>query len=239
MHGFINIGHTCYFNSAVQCLMHMNLELVEGEGFLKAYNDLAKLYFTHDRCLEINIEPLLKEFQNKFPRFVINEPHDAQEALFCMIDMLPGTKKQICGEKIQETIWPGGKKKINVPYSVCILDVGKDKKVSEILKKSEEWSTITDYVDDDGTTYNIATTRSVFKTFPKTLIISFNHKSRVEADEIEGYELKSSIVHINGHYMAFIKLNDKWILANDSKLNFVKFPSEFTHHVLVYNQKSH
>lgn len=238
MHGFTNIGHTCYFNSAVQCLMHMNLELSEGEGFTRAYNELAKLYFTHEKCLDINIAPLLKEFQEKFPRFVIDEPHDAQEALFCMIDMLPGANKQICGEKIQETIWPGGKKKTVVPYSVCILDVGEDKKVSEILKKSEEWSTLSDYVDDDGAKYNIATTRSVFKTFPKTLIISFNHKSRVEADEINNYELKSSIVHINGHYMTFIKLNDNWILANDGKLSIVDFPIEFTHHVLVYNQKS-
>ena len=238
MHGFTNIGHTCYFNSAVQCLIHMKLELLEGEGFLRAYNELVKLYFTHEKCLEINIAPLLKEFQNKFPRFVINEPHDAQEALFCMIDMLPSSKKHIYGEKIQETIWPGGKKKTVVPYSVCILDGG-DEKVSEILKKSEEWNTISDYVDDDGIKYNVAATRSVFKTFPKNLIISFNHKSRVEADEIEGYELNSSIVHINGHYMAFIKLNDKWILANDGKISIVEFPNIFTHHVLVYNQKSH
>jgi hypothetical protein len=34
-----------------------------------------------------------------------------------------------------------------------------DKTVDELVRKSEEWHTLTDYVDDDNKTHHVATTR--------------------------------------------------------------------------------
>ena len=57
---------------------------------------------------------LLEDFVKKFPRFVVGRQHDAQEAVLCIIDILENSvtelKKHFYGKKIQETLWPGGKK---------------------------------------------------------------------------------------------------------------------------------
>ena len=76
MHGFQNNGNTCYFNSVIQCLLHVKklTDAVLDEAneskcaFTVAYGDLARLYFGENATLNIDILPLLKEFQVSFHR---------------------------------------------------------------------------------------------------------------------------------------------------------------------------
>ena len=96
MHGFKNIGNTCYFSSAIQCFLHIHdisSHIVQNkyEGdclFTKIYEELVHVYFSTHQVNVFTLEPLLHEFVKIFPRFKIGEPHDSQDALLCIIDIL-------------------------------------------------------------------------------------------------------------------------------------------------------
>ena len=83
-------------------------------NFTKAYENLTRLYFTTQGTKVFTLGPVLNEFIKVFPRFSIGNPHDAQDALFCIIDILersyPYIKEVIYGEINQITISPVGKK---------------------------------------------------------------------------------------------------------------------------------
>jgi uncharacterized UBP type Zn finger protein len=246
MHGFHNNGNTCYFNSAVQCLLHIPglsdrlLQENVTDPFTVAYRELGRLYFGEQRILKIDILPLLRVFRQKFPSFDTMWPHDAQETIFCIMDVLdPYVKDIVYGEREQHTVWPGGRKVTKEPFSVLMLHGEHDKTVDELVRKSEEWHTLDGYEDDDGKTHHVATTRTSITRFPRVLFVSFDKKTRVTAgDVLEKYEVKGSIIHVGGHYMSMIKLGDKWILQDDTTLTQVDFPETSTHHVLMYTLKT-
>jgi len=260
MHGFSNIGNTCYFNSAIQILLNTyetSRHILENKytgkcGFTLAYENLVHIYFKTRETKVFTIGPILKEFVKVFPRFKIGEPHDAQDALFCIIDTLekgyPYIKKIVYGETTQITISPVGKNITKNPFCIHILNMDRDiKNVKKMIEESHKWNTIEDYVDDEGKKHNVATTRNIFSVYPKTLFVSFDKKSFVEIDENlnlnnHKYELKSSIVHkgiqFGGHYMSITKFNDDWIIQDDDKLGKLhEFPKRDNHFVLVYNLK--
>ena len=255
MHGFYNIGNTCYFNSAVQCMLriHALSERIlhspyEGDcPFTINYSELVRLYFQNQECLKINIEPLLKTFQEKFPRFKARQPHDTQDAIFCIIDILevtyPYLKELVYGEKEQRTICPSGSTSEKVPFSMLLLHGENGKSVSELVGASEKWDTLTDYVDDAGVKHHVATTRTSITRYPRILFVSFNAKVRVDADALfEKYEVCGSIIHVGnqsgGHYMSMIKLGTQWFAQDDETVSAIEFPKFHDHHVLMYSLKN-
>jgi len=74
MRGFSNIGNTCYFNTALQCLLHIPIlsnylirNPYKGDcEFTQIYNELTHIYWTKGEEM-INVETILKAFQKKFP----------------------------------------------------------------------------------------------------------------------------------------------------------------------------
>lgn len=252
MHGFQNNGNTCYFNSAIQCLLHvkkLSETILENPkesdcAFTVAYRELVRLYFGEKRIMNIDILPLLRHFHDKFPRFKIMRPHDAQEALFCVMDILdPYIKNITCGEREQHTVWPGGKKIVKEPFSMLLLHGEDGKSVDELIKKSEEWHTLTDYVDDDNKAHHVATTRMGIVKFPPVLFVSFDKKVRVTAGDIlDKYEVIGSIIHVGsqygGHYMSMILHEGNWILQNDTNLSHVDFSDTHDHHIVMYSIKT-
>jgi len=255
MHGFYNNGNTCYFNSAIQCLIsvknmseHILSTDYNGEcKFTMMYRELIKLYYKENKSLKINIFPLLKAFHVAFPRFGTPQPHDAQDAIFCILDILevsyPYVKTLFYGEREQETIYPGGKKVFKEPFSMLLL-YGKDKEsVNALIHDNDKWHILIDYIDDDGKKHHVASTRTSIIKYPPVLFVSFDKKVRVIADEIlNNYEVSGSIIHIGnqhgGHYISICKLNDKWILQDDNNIKLVEFPNEQYHHVLMYTLKT-
>jgi len=255
MHGFYNNGNTCYFNAAIQCMLrihelsdHILRNPYTGEcTFTSAYAELVRVYFQSEKCLSINLEPLIEKFRDKFPRFKSRLPHDTQDTIFCIIDILevsyPYIKELVYGENEQYTICPSGSKSEKVPFTILLLHSEDGKSVGDLVRTSEKWATLTDYVDDAGIKHHVTTTRTSIVKFPKILFVSFDKKIRIIADEIfEKYELCGSIIHKGdnhgGHYMSMIKLGDKWYSQDDETLSVVDFPKLHDHHVLMYNLKN-
>lgn len=219
--------------------------------FTKLYASLTKLYWTKDQNnFPINVELLLVEFRKHFPRFVKFQQHDAQEAMLCIIDILersvPAVKTWFYGKKVQETIWPGGKSSHEEDFGMHIL-CSNGHSLENMLKESVKWNTLTDFIDDDGVTHRVATTRMVFHKLPKVLIISFDKKSHIEIAEniFIGnctYNLVASTIHMgvqsDGHYICFTKHKDTWYYKNDNFVHEHALPSSASHYVLVYNLRN-
>lgn len=256
MHGFPNLGNTCYFNSALQCLLHIHAissEIYKSEytgecKFTKLYHELVRLYFTNQTSGCIDITPLLDEFRNYFPRFKMLEPHDAQDALFCIIDILEREykfiKNMLYGLKTQITISPEGKNSSDIDYSIQTLTIDDHIcKVSNLITKSMNWNTLEGYVDDNGKMHHVATTRTIFKRLQPVMIISFDKKSRIEIeDTIEfnniKYSLQSCVIHEGiqwgGHYYSMCKHNDKWYAQDDDRVAEINPKSVGGYYILVY-----
>ncbi len=257
MKGFENIGNTCYFNTALQCLLHipvMSNHFIRNPytgmcTFTRAYSDFIRVYWTRGQET-VDVKPLLTAFQKEFPRFKTNEQHDVQEAVMCIIDIIeraePVVKEWFYGKKIQETIWPGGKSSNEEDFSIHLItpeggDMGK------MLAKSTDWNTLENFEDTQGKVHNVATTRMVFSKLSQILMISFDRKSHIKVIEtihIGGveYDLIASAVHVgnqnDGHYISFVKRKNKWFLLNDENIKEHELPNEAGHYFMVYNLKT-
>lgn len=254
MHGFSNQGNTCYFNAALQCMLrvhdlsaHVLRNPYEGPClFTTRYAELVRIYFQSPTCLTIHLGPLLEAFRESFPRFTKGEPHDAQDVIFCLVDILERTypeqvKRLVYGETEQRTLWPSGAKTSREPFSVFILPGGGGT-VSALVAEAERWHTLTDYVDDGGKTHHVATTRTSIITYPPVLFVSFHTKARVTVDDAlfgGRYEVCGSVIHVGGHYISMVRLGDRWFVQDDETIRGpVDFPEQGGHHVLMYTLKN-
>mgnify|MGYP001160681362 CR=1 FL=1 len=257
MKGFGNLGNTCYFNTALQCLLqipvmsnHFIRNPYEGEcTFTRAYSEFIRIYWTRGQET-VDVKPLLTTFQKEFPRFKEDEQHDVQEAVMCIIDILeraePVVKDWFYGKKTQETIWPGGKSSNEEDFSIhLITSEGGD--MGKMLDKSTDWNTLENFEDTQGKVHNVATTRMVFSKLSQILMISFDRKSHIKVIEtihIAGveYSLIASAVHVgrqfDGHYMSFVKRRNKWFLLNDESIQEHELPIEAGHYFMIYNLKT-
>ena len=221
--------------------------------FTKSYENIVRIYFSTQETKVFTLGPVLTEFIKIFPRFKIGMPHDTQDAIFCIIDILeksyPRIKDLVYGETNQITISPVSKNILKIPFCVYILNVKRGvKNINIMLNESSKWNVIEDYVDNNGKKHHVATTRNIFSKYPQILIVSFDKKSYVEIDEElklgnNVYELQSTIIHkgiqYGGHYMSTVKINNEWLIQDDHNLGkLVQFPKEDNHFVLVYNLKT-
>ena len=255
MRGFLNLGNTCYFNTAIQCLLHIpvlsNYFVQVGYTgdceFTQLYTKLIYFYWHSKEKGLVNLSPLMQSFFKHFPRFENREPHDTQEAILCVIDILerscPDIKQWFYGKKTQETIWPNGKSSLVEDFSIHLV-TSRGSDLGEMLIKSADWNVIENFEDTEGRVHNIATTRMVFSKLPQVLMISFDRKSNIDVIEqilIDKYEynLIASAVHVgiqdDGHYVSFVKHADKWYYINDDFVNEAELPTTAGHYVLVYN----
>ena len=103
------------------------------------------------------------------------------------------------------------------------------------------------FEDTKGKVHHVATTRKLFSKLPQILMISFDRKSHIEIiekilmDKYE-YNLIASAVHVglqnDGHYVAFVKRRNKWLLANDESVEEHELPKEASFYFMVYNLKN-
>lgn len=257
MKGFENFGATCYFNTALQCLLHIPLLSnyfirypYEEDvcAFTREYSNLVRTYWK--RGAVVDVGPILTRFRETFPRFDTSQQHDAQEAIMCILDILerstPLVKEWFYGKKMQETIWPGGKSSSEEDFSIHLI-TSKGKDMGEMLSASTDWNVLEQFEDTEGKVHHVATTRMVFSKLPRIFMLSFDAKSHVEIIErivigASEYTLVSTAVHVghqdDGHYVSFVKRKDTWYFINDSHVQERALPVEAGYYFMVYTLKT-
>ncbi len=254
MKGLVNFGNTCYFNSAVQCLLqvpyitnYLILKKYSGDcDFTKALINVARGMWLGDKTGSITPTELFSIFTEKCPLFANREEHDSQEALLIMLDILKKSipeciKNTFELELINEVVTPRGKTSNVMSTDVIVLSPPGDT-IKDMLKNDEEWVTITDHAE-----HSLLVKRTkISPKLPKALILtSVNGVSNPEETfEIENvtYCLTAASLYYgngtSGHYVCIGKHKNKWYLKDDT--NVIQIETIPTHnkcyYVLIYKR---
>lgn len=245
MRGLWNLGSTCYFNTAIQCLAHVpplskhlfSTDLSECPCTLtKEYQKVVKQLFLKDKTDPLCPDALFSAFKGRFPQFGDGQQHDAQEVVIQLIDVFEHSlgKEFITdlfnGEEVQETVWDGGRSVKHTPFTTLILDVTEPCRLMDLLEaKTFE---IENYKDNSGKTHAHATVQTRVGRWPKFVSFTFpmyDYKFPIEIPlEFEGRVLFACIVHMGnrngGHYALIVKRFNKWYIKDDASVTESQAP---------------
>jgi ubiquitin C-terminal hydrolase len=246
MRGLVNLGNTCYFNSAIQCLAHVPalskyLFLTSYDGpcaITREYQKIAKQLFLKDGKDPIDPSKLLDEFRKKFPQFANSSQHDAQEVIVQLIDVFENSLgKQIVqkifnGEEVQETTYPDGSSSTTTTFTTLILDVNSNSKLEQLLEERLRHSIISDYIDSAGKKHHVAAIQRRIHKWPTVIMFTFAMYERKYKIEIpltfEGKFLFAVVLHMGiqwgGHYAMAVKRYDKWFIKDDDSVREISEP---------------
>lgn len=254
MRGLWNLGNTCYFNTAVQCLAHVppltkhffSLPPYSGTcDITREYQKVVRELFTKDKTDPVSPSDLLGAFRVRFPQFVGGAQHDSQEVILHFIDVFEESLgKEVIqdifnGEEAQETLWSEGMSTIKTPFTTLLLDVGEPCRLQDLLDDRQEEREIEGYIDENGKRFEIAAVRTKVTKWPRIVSFSFSmydYKFPVEIPfEFEGRKLFACVLHQGvqrgGHYALLVRRFEKWYLKDDESVrelpDFKNFKGEF------------
>lgn len=242
MRGLWNLGNSCWFNTAVQCLAHvppLTKHLFEVDlsnspcEITREYQKVVKQLFVKGKTDPVSPSDLFGAFKVRFPQFADMKQHDAQEAILYFIDVFEGSlgKEFITnlfnGEETQVTEWPsGGRSERPNTFTTLLLDVTEPCRLQDLLKDRNEPIFIENYTDESGTTHEKASVQTRVSRWPKFTNFSFSmyeYKFPVEIPfEFEGLKLFACVLHQGhrngGHYALLVRRYDKWYIKDDEKI---------------------
>ena len=257
MKGLDNLGNTCYFNCALQCLLQVPqlsnfLILREYQGdceFTKEYQEtVRRMWLNTD---SVNPRKLLKCFRERFPQFNNSNQQDSQEAFLCLLDMLDTSlsnsyiRRVFYGKIAQETICKSETSKRFEDSPIIILYPPSAGHLRDMLTHHQKWSVVENFEDSKGVTHHVATTRTFFWELPRVLVISINRKLLVTVPEVlemdkGSYHLFATCKHHgsdhSGHYVAYTNHKGKWYIKNDGLCMPTTFPETDYHYFLLYKR---
>ena len=234
----MNLGNTCYFNTAVQCLAHvppLSKFLFEAGPYdgpcdvTREYQKVARQLFLKDVGGPVNPEALLAAFRTRFPSFAGGAQHDAQEVIVLLIDVFEKSigekfiRSIFNGQECQETVYPGGISKKNSEFVTLILGPTGPTSLDKLLEARLNHVGIEGYMDDDGRRHHVAAVRTVVTQWPRVFGVTFSmydQKFPIEIpQELEGHKLFAAVIHHGiqwgGHYALLVRRRDKWYIKDD------------------------
>jgi Ubiquitin carboxyl-terminal hydrolase len=240
MRGLPNLGATCYFNTAVQCLAHV--PYLTNTLLRKPYEGQCELTREFSRLVynlwaeDGNPDPrgLLLAFRTRFPSFDPGQ-HDAQEAFLCLVDALENSlgkefiKKIFTGRETQVTEWPGGKSERTEDFVSVVFSLNEPCEVTleGLMKTREKPVEISGYKDDAGAEHN-ARIQTRVTEWPQIATFTFacytGHKPIIILpDEFAGRKLFGAVLHVGGpnggHYALAVRHGDQWYIKDDGSVS--------------------
>jgi uncharacterized UBP type Zn finger protein len=243
--GLPNLGNTCYFNAALQCLLQVpiltNYFLQVGDlstDFVSEYQRIARQYWSDDQGV-IDTRRLFQLFTERYKQFQGYDQQDAQEVVMCMLDLFDQTLiKSIFGGRVtQETLCPSGKSKLEEDFYSIVLYPSRNCSVSEALEEHQKYVTIPEYTDAKGKTHHVSVSRTLLTRVPRVLIVTLQGRRLIRLeDQLCGKELFALICHVGdesgGHYVAFTKHKSDWFYKNDLHVT-TEAPPEWAYYYLA------
>jgi ubiquitin C-terminal hydrolase len=248
MRGLVNLGNTCYFSTAVQCLAHvppLSKYFFENkyEGtceITKEYRKVVMDLFRINQSGPVDPRELLTAFQNQFKDFQGQNQHDAQEVVVILIDVFEKSlgkeliQGMFNGEETQEVAWAGGKSTRVAPFTTLILDVMKPTSIPDLVKAREEPVPLENYKDDSGETHACAALRNTVTKWPRIIGFSFSmYDGKFPIDIPQDFgdrRLFSCVIHHGirqgGHYALLVRRYDKWYIKDDEVVREVPEPKD-------------
>jgi ubiquitin C-terminal hydrolase len=262
MKGLLNFGNTCYFNSAVQCLLQVpqlsNYFLRTGSesDFSRVYKTLVHHMWQGDQTEPGDTRVLMVLVQNRFPQFRGLDQQDSQELFVCLLDMFSEQdliSALFKGRTVQETRCSSGVSNKFEDTMSLVLYPSMSGTVSWCLHEYQNYQNILGYTDNQGVTHNVGISRNKFWVVPRVLVLCFQNKKNITIeDEIYMGQLIHSdstfprgskklfglIYHHGsqdcGHYIAFVKHLDKWYLKDDHIVKEMVPPKEAPYYMAFY-----